>query len=346
MSAVVFCASDPGGGQAIRRVASTMSRAHEVTFLAGGATRTVLKSHEQAWEDGDAMDDETLAGRLQTLNPAAIILGTSAGSTLDKRVGRWAASLGVPRVGVLDYWSNYAMRFTDESGNAWRDFPDVLCVMDDHAADALAALGVSRDALRITGNPQFDEFVLSQDAWRPQQGRILFASQPLELMERAGMASYGYTERDVMTDLARLVPALPADFHLAIRRHPKEDLEAFRDLMECAPKGRLVDDAISDPAHSIVSSHIVTGMHSMLLFQAAMMGIPTLSYQPGLRRDDPLVCNAWGWSRRAISYPLLAWELRELLSSPTRDTLQPPKRQGSLALGATERVTEVVQSYL
>jgi len=259
---------------------------------------------------------EHAASILRQSGATFLLTGTSAnGVDLEKRFIVAARTLGIPSLVLMDFWSNYALRFAGENGVAFC-LPDRIAVMDERARDEMIAAGFDSKCLVITGQPAFDDalsfrqqFTLARRASAraalniaPDEQMILFASQPLTALRRensVGFLDVGYTEQTV---LDALVPALESiaqrtgqKITLLIRPHPREnasDLERWQSAII-----RIIVSSEGEGREVALASDLVTGMTTVLLVEACLMGCVVVSLQPGLNSADTLPTNSAGFSQ-------------------------------------------------
>jgi len=327
---ILFSAHDAGGAHAIVPVVVALKAAGvDVIVRADGpaadicASRGIATSTRTAFAEG----------------ADAYIFGTSAGETIEKAIflsvqGR------MPTVAVLDYWSNYAVRFSRRD----RDFaylPDRICVMDDIARDEMIAEGFDPARIVVTGNPHFDHFADAITSDREDAKRLLFISQPLSVMAREpGYAAYPFDEFTALADVVAACKIVLPEYRLAIRSHPKERAGKYKRVLD--DRVALAKEATLEQALS--RSGLIVGMNSVVLLQAVAAGKPVLSYEPGLKGPDPLVSNRLGVTRSVHS----SAELADALERYASGTLPVPERsmRDVWPPGATERVVEAALSLI
>ena len=196
----------------------------------------------------------------------------------------------IPTIAILDYWSNYKMRFTIAKNEYI--FPNYYLVMDELAKQEAINEGVPKDLLHVVGHPGLDKFAIlkKHKAMSVYGGKkVLFLSQPLSLLYGT---SLGYNENIVMEDLIKLSGKY--DIDLKVKFHPK-DAEAFR--MKYAMY--TIEGSLIDTMHNF---DVIIGMNTMGLLHAALMNIPIVSYQPGLCVKDCCITNRIGITKCITSY--------------------------------------------
>lgn len=325
---IVAVAGDPGGARAIAPVIELL-RSRE-----GSEVRAIAYSHAaQVWRDRRIAFEELGSGiagvraAFQNAAPHALLVATSAnGIDLEKSFVAAANELGVPSVAVLDFWSNYRVRFENSSGAL--QLPTMVAVMDARAQSDMLALGFPAERIVVTGQPALGELALDpprQTAAGRASARsalgigesdrfVLFASQPLAETH----VDWGYSERTVIPALigalSRIGRRHGEKLRLVIRPHPREAESQWESPDHAA---LTVQTARTGDGLSVaMAADLVTGMTTVLLVEACLAGCIVASLQPGLRGGDPLPTNRLGASKAIYSEAVLETVIEELLYSP------------------------------
>ncbi len=315
---VLAIAGDAGGANAIAPVISRLRKlSRPVVALAYRQARSAWSAAALALQDlAEDTDTESAIGYLRSAQAALLLTGTSFnGVDLEKRFLSAARKQGIPSIAVLDFWSNYRVRFADDQGRL-AYLPDRIAVMDDHARREMVEEGFDPQRIKVTGQPAFDDLVsirlrgagearanirrrlgISEEACL-----VLFASQPLKQLfgqDHTNPLYPGYTQRTVLRStvaaLDRISQRRSQPITLLIRPHPREQSEDFSSLGR--DHVRIVVDGSSDRHDSVMASDLVIGMTTMLLVEACLLGCIVVSLQPELRLPDPLPTNRWRASR-------------------------------------------------
>lgn len=275
----------------------------------------------------------------------ALLTGTSMRPYRDVLFWDAARSAGIPAVALLDHWRNYAGRFS--SRREFDSLPDALAVMDTSAADAIRALGFPSERIRVTGHPQLEECrPVTTHERRSARARlgiddtrsvVLFASEPKIEHHGADTGAQGhpgYTERVSLAAVRDALRSLSPDAVLVVRPHP---LQQPWSLPDGAPETRVSGD--DTPREAISAADAVTGMTSMLLLEAALSGIPTVSVRPGGSDAEFREGESLG-VRTALDWPAARGQLAAALETQRQAPLPMPAPHA----GATERVIELVEA--
>jgi hypothetical protein len=357
---VLVAAEDPGAANALAPVVGMLSRDGrvEVSSACGPMAASVFERFAVPSFAESACDAD---GWLDRFAPALLLLGTSENrESVDRRLHRQARRRGIPTVCLLDYWSQFAQRFSEAGPDGHLGLvPDRIFVMDEPARDALIAEGVPPERLDVTGHPYLDYFQQSAPTLRPADAAAFRASLGLASQTRLitfVSETFGFTcgedarfeplstsrERTIvvlehlLAALARIVPGLDQEVALVNKLHPKNTAGEFASVPRRSLPFTMHVLTDADNTQLLQASALVIGMTSMLLVEAACLGLPTLSIlaRPA---DDSI-----GPGRRAHGVVVrspeeLHTELARLLHGRTVCAAASP---GAPHRGATRRVVD------
>lgn len=320
---VLVSADNPGGANAIVSVVKKLS---QYTAYVSGAAKDVFRAADLEFIDADSLSEQELIEKIKEQNFDLFFAGTSMGDTVDKKLLPWCKENKIPSVYVLDFWSNYRIRFDEV-------LPDYICVMDEKAKEEMVAEGFAADSVIVTGNPYFDHFIDGITTDNEKHDQILFVSQPLDGL------NYGYTELEVLNDLAEIISQNDLSFELIVRFHPRDDKNKYDNIITEFDFVSVDDKSI---AESLSRAGLVVGMNSILLFQAAVAGKKVISYQPNLNRKDVLVSNDLGLSELITDKDELVVILKKYFDGS--DNLKNEQINEVVVPNATENVLNFIQS--
>lgn len=312
MKKILFLAHDPGGYDVVYPVVQALRRqgCGAIRFYTAGPAAKLNPLYGVA---GPELL-HAIKGMLANREVAGLVTGTSWGNDLELQAITAGKQAGVPTVAILDYWSNYQARFVLASGETM--YPDYYIVMDELAEKEAIESGIPPAIIRVLGHPGLDTFFTCQ----PRKGgpvqkekKILFLSQPLSVLYGE---SLGYTGRQALADCCKLF-ARNNNYRLQVKFHPKDETCFQQQYARLAVTGNLSDIM---PAYDLV-----IGMSTMGLLHAVLMGVPAISYQPGLRQQDQCITNKLGLTALAASPPELERLVKALLTG------QPAAYSGGLS---------------
>lgn len=236
----------------------------------------------------------------------ADVLLTATSWPPDDELMLWQAAerAGVPSLAVFDFWSHYRARCCDDAGRpVW---PTRIAAMDSLAAEEMIADGVPPERIVVTGQPFLEVRAkalkeLAVCVTPADRKRILYVSQPLSVYPGAGRLPYDEfsVARLVAAGVGALQRSAGCEITLVVRPHPKEGVVELRGVLDAAePKIPFHIAGSEDPGEAVLKSHVVVGISSMLLIEAALGARPVISVQPGLPEPDAFPLSRLGYCPR------------------------------------------------
>ena len=360
---------DPGAANFAAPLPDALMQAGmEPTLVAGGAGAAVLSSLGARYTDLNQFAQP--ADLLARLRAAAVVVGTSEDPsgfglrTIDAaRAGR------IPSVGFVDSPSAAERRFAGTTANPLQHAPDYLAVPDEPTLRRYLALGYPEDRTTACGHPHYDRIYRERAAATAAdraQARfdlagtdgaarriVLFAAEistgltASEYRRSDAYTLHGWRDDDRRTHIViqEFLDALApyrSEVSAVLRLHPKDDAaeyERYRDSFTCFSQG-----GAALPLLQAVDA--VAGMTSMLLVEAALLGVRTLSIIPRASEAGWLPTAASGITPVATTRQDVRAGVERLLApgnGPALAELLPRFPQGAAARVA-ELVTAAVAS--
>lgn len=298
---IVFACQDPGGALAILSIIKKVKPlCLEIKIFAGAFSDYIFKKNKIKFIRADKYRFDKLLAEIKEFNPDLVIAGNSFGFSVDKKVLRAARYLKVPSISIIDYWSNYWLRFNKpEEGRRLENLPNHIIVIDDLMRREMVAAGFPPKKLKVLGNPHFDSFQrINKISIKSPIQKIIFISQPLRQIYNS-TGEINYDEYSVFSELIFVLKNLEKKIKqpkLIVRLHPKEEREKFDQFKR---SGNFIVSQFAPLSGLINKNNLFVGMTSAVLFQAGLSGAPTISYQPGLKdpQKDTLISNRLGFSQ-------------------------------------------------
>jgi len=209
-----------------------------VSVFAGPMARARFDAWGVAVAPGDGSDS---VAALDTLNPGAMLTGTSMPHGAEQAWWRWAAAHNRPAVALVDQPLNIAARFQSLAPDA---LPRWIALPDDTAHAVALAEGLPADRLVVVG-PLWYQFLAAQaggahDAMAGGEevpGGFLLALEPLAQQQGHAdiVAAEGRVLKALVASLSTLGAGLGQTITLAVRCHPKHTPEQ-RSILEAQLK--------------------------------------------------------------------------------------------------------------
>ena len=285
MAHLLFAAYDPGGANMLLPVMPlARGRGHRTSALAAGPAAAVWRdAGEEVVDVGGG--EAAMRDPLDRLAPGLVVTGTGY-ADFERTLWRLARDRGTRSLAAIDSWTNLRRRFLCVDGTEVQ--PDAICVVDEPTRDRILGEGWCRVPLHVTGQPHLEAVVRRLGGRRAQRKPtdtplLVFFSESLR--RDYGGEGLGF---DQFTVADALVPALAGlgPLTLVIQPHPRDD----RGEWEAWVRGRRVPDGVAltlgaeDTESLLVACDGAIGMTTMVLMEAALLGVPVLSLQPGRTR--------------------------------------------------------------
>lgn len=374
---------DPGAANMVLGLSDALARQGGTLHLTASplAARYLAERGERA-QVIENIDPNALLDTYDTSAdaPWGVAVGTSEDpETLGLRLIIAAQDRRLPTVGLVDGPANCAHRFRGTGETALAMAPEWIFTPDPETAEAYGTLGHRADRLISVGNPVLD--------WVRAEAATLAAEDPKALRQRcfpelapAGDRPAG--ENDVLILFAaELSDGLdPGDFEktdaysltgrgeqtgrteivleellngrrdvcpdakLVVRLHPKNAPDAYQAF------GAEID-AISTggpPYPAIAAADVVVGLSSSLLFEAAVMGRPTLSILPRETEKAWLKSISLGLTPCATTPGQVRDLLRTQIGAARGGSAHPPlpRPEAVINFGAPERMASALADIL
>lgn len=352
---VVVC-GDPGGANAVAPVIELLRAQGRVAVSAFAYLQATILWAERGIEfeaiDGAASDEKIRAA----LDHAALLLtGTSVNEfELEKRFIQVARQLHIPSMCVLDFWSNYALRFRDATGKL-NCQPNRIAVMDEQARVEMIADGLDSACIVVTGHPAFDSLETFRTEFTRQRRTIvrrelgvpdtawlvLFASQPAFFSEDRTDVPPPWLDservaKSLLAALEELARRYGREIVLVIRPHPREN-PRFLDRL-ASDSVPVMRQAGGDPRALAMASDLVVGMNTMFLVEAVYLGCATLSIRLDLPQPDTFPPN-----RAGLTFPVYrAADIGPTLEKVLKGELRGPPNKSRHRGDSSQKVVDLV----
>ena len=278
---VLALAHDPGGANAVAAtVAALRTTGAVVEAYAKGPAIRQFQRLAVACTPVSEEHQTLFAG----LTGDVLLTGTSQYDGFERDAILWARQKRIPSIAVIDYWANYRQRFQPlNNPNAEPIFPDIITAIDEVCAVGMLADELPENNIRVVGQPYFAWLVARQQCRKSVMEpvrNILFASQP------------NANEIEILSILIQVLTDYKPLKKLLIRFHPRQGkCLASLDLLAQSGLPFAIDES-TDILTTLRQQDMILGITSIILIEAALMGIPAGSLVIGV--NDTLLTNKWG----------------------------------------------------
>lgn len=286
---VLFVSQNPGGFQAIFPVYKKLKKdpSFFVDYIFGDEARSIAEDARIRFIPTGRITKKYIEKQCNIVQPDIVLFGTSEGLSIDKLAVLVAREQHIVSVALIDYWSNYAMRFSDPGKKNLAYLPDWILVMDEYTKHEMTSKGFAADQIVVTGNPFFDTLRYRKQDEPSRPRFISFFDEPLSAIPN---------EVQVFGDIVNVLEELGMNSKVVLKLHPRSfKKNKYNSIIKKSVLDIKIDQ--KTPADDLFrKSDLVLGIASTVLFRAAMEGKRVLSYQPGNTGHDTLITNALGLS--------------------------------------------------
>ncbi len=309
---IIAACQDAGGCNAVYPVVRKLcSQGYSTRLYASLYAGDILRQKKADFSEITAGDFNRVGNVLDREGADLVLLGTSMGFSLEDVFVTESRKRDIPTVAVFDSWVNYSVRFYSDADKRDLYFlPDYVCVSDDFVKRKMKKEGIPTRKIAVTGNPYFDGLLKETQSYiprakkdllakwgcRPDSFIVSFFSQGVDRLfgDSASNPDFlGFTQFDA---LKLLITGLEKfcenkNVTLVIRPHPKEGEPIYRNFEKKKGNMRIVVDKDGEARKVLAVSDIVSGMFSIMLVEAYLVGKKILSVQPCLCREDPFILS-------------------------------------------------------
>jgi len=289
MASLLCMAHDPGGANMLTpAVEKLRARGMDIRFLAAGPA---LDLWADLGAEPAADNPSGLREQIDACAPDLLVTGTSDRADLEREAWEIAAHYGVSAVAVIDAWMNFRQRF-QRLRDGREIQPGAVCVPDIWCRQRIMSGEWWRGRVHVTGSPHLQALTArlapQRANHRPNCPPLLaFFSEHI----REACTAENHPGYDQFEVAGRLLDSLAGagPLTLALQPHPLEQVETWERWL----RGRELPADIKlelkqrSTERLLLEADGVIGMTTMVLVEAALLGVPTLSLQP----DRRLVAN-------------------------------------------------------
>jgi hypothetical protein len=275
---LVVC-HDIGGAQAVFPVIQRLKIEPDthVDVVAGHFAHKLFDRFSPEIADADWSEQE-IDQFLERTRPQLFLTSTSWKSSLEQGFRNRAHLLGVPSVVLIDFWSNYRLRW-QYAAYRYEESKDHVCVMDRRTARAMQKEGYPTENIHVTGQPHLEKCLRQRIREASRSGemkrkRVLLLSNALSALGLEDDPTAPI--RVICKALAEWYARTNTPIVLSIRQHPHEktDPDFLTKAQGIAPQGVTIRlaDRTKPIRGQIQSNDVILGYVTMALFEARCLG--------------------------------------------------------------------------
>lgn len=239
-----------------------------------------------------SVSDASVLKILDDFKPTHVITGTSHYNSWDSIFWRHSKHTNIKHIALLDSWFNMNSRF--ENGT-----PDCIGAIDSSQKSILSQLGISEEKILVIGHPfisKIKSYKSSFEIKNKDKINILFISEPISNDVQIGSnIKYGFTEQDSFDLLLKSVSNNNQVEKIVVKLHPHEDSDLWdKNHQRRQDKTSIkISYANRDPSSQdfLEQFDLACGISSMLMIETMALGIPIISIQPNLSREDTFIAS-------------------------------------------------------
>lgn len=337
---VLIFAEDPGAANYLIPLCEDLfENGRTVKVLATGIARQCFKARAVPFVDLQVFHEAEIV--LDQFQPKILVVGTAGNpDTFSLPLIAAAKKKQIISVGVIDAFMNAASRFSGRTHDCAAYLPDWVLVPDECVKSEFTSLGVQADRVVVCGHPHYDyvseqreaflvegvESIRKRQVPKRQLGQktlvfICEGSARVLANTACEFEEYVLCGRGIVKGRTEVVIEEFLDAcielehrpYLILRLHPKDLAEDYSDYLH-------EFDQISQGGSAlelVYASDIAVGATSMLLFEAAILGIPSLSIVPRECERQWLPSVRMGLTKCVTSKGQLQKELKAMLGQPS-----------------------------
>lgn len=364
---VLAVVEDPGAANMVKDLPQRAS-AHGISLQIAAVSHAVpyLQTRQVeflTWESGSAKEF------LELHQPPLLLVGSSDNPqskvlelVLEARKRR------IQSIGLVDMRMNADRRFQGQGEDSLACAPDYLIVPDQAAREAYVSLGMDGTRVLPLGNPQYDltlerarkllaetsKALLQKKLFGEKRLVITFVAEPESTLnpaltnQSAGKKLKGTSGspkrclivlEEFLAALKQIDQLEQEDPLVILRLHPRNQESDFLPY-----EGACRLHSGGDPLELICASDLVVGMTSMLLLEAAIAGVPTLSIVPNIEEAQWLPTVEAGATPCATTRDQIAAALQDWSQSAGAKEGQTRAAEQWFEPGALERIAAFVKA--
>ena len=331
---ILIHVEDPGAVNFLTGILETCSELGlNIVTIAQGIAEKKFEHHPSFY----SIETENAYNLLKKFNPSVVLIGTSENpNSFGLLLIEQANILNIYSIGLVDMYCNFDNRFRGKSDEALKYCPNEIFVPDRNTKNQFLKLGVRKEALTIVGNPAYQNAINFRKKLEISLGNktktsnlqknpnLLFiaegwdrlnpnASKVNDNYSLHGSGASDFRTVIVIEELMASLKRASLSFDTTLRLHPnskRNDFMPIAQTFDNLSKG-------GDVYELCLNFDLIVGMTSMLVLEAALLGIPTLAILPDASEKSWMPNLDFGPTKCVSTRPELDsyWSKREYESN-------------------------------
>jgi hypothetical protein len=374
MKTVLATSCHPGGINSIIPVIKQLSLDKYVNVITIGYkySEPILKRENIEYNtinkyNLDDISSKSLEKMLDIESPDLILTGTSMQNEVDKEIIEQNIILAsnnkkITSISVLDFWTDYVIRFSDIYTNEkFKFMPTYIATLDEFAKKEMIEQEFSENKLIITGNPHFDNLYSISKTFtdsKKQSIRNQFELNANTIFFYAANAFkrdkviHGYSDFDNLILINDVLNEINYNSEskcgLIVKLHPRIPSDDFEEISSFIKSSDYINLSNNHPYDLILSSDLTLTPFSTIGLESVYMNKGCISLQPNLKGKNNLEILT---KNNIIPIGYSPNEVKELvkkayLNSEYRDLITKKTYQFSNDGNATQRVSDLVYNHI
>jgi hypothetical protein len=289
---IIFASKEAGAGSLLGALVKTLEPVKGSIAIASPVSFKYFENTDLNVYNTQEVNLSQIKKIILDFDPHYIIVGSSAGSSIEKDLMILAQQIGYKVISVIDHFWNLWQRFANENtAEKWYYKPDYIFVPHDACVNKLIELGWESDKINSFIHPLFNSNKLNQQLIKEDifveleikenYKIITFASE--YNFDKSDMWNWEQSSDSDIKDLLSYIIHEIEDLNsktdnklfLLVKLHPSQD-NIFDNILKNHTFYKVVKDFRKDKIFKI--SSIVVGLNSMFLLEASSLSVPTYSY--------------------------------------------------------------------
>ena len=289
---IIFASKEAGAGSLLGALVKTLEPMKGSIAIASPVSLKYFENTDLSVYNTQEVSLSQIKKIILDFDPHYIVVGSSAGSSIEKDLIILAQQIGYKVISFIDHFWNLWQRFANENtADKWYYKPDYIFVPHDACVSRLIELGWEIGKINSFTHPLFNSNKHNQQLIKEDIFNELKIKENYKIVTFASEYNFDKSDiwnweqssdRDIKDLLSYIIHEIEDlnsktdnKIFLLVKLHPSQD-NIFDNILKNYTYYKVVQDFSKEKIFKI--SNIVVGLNSMFLLEAASLSIPTYSY--------------------------------------------------------------------